>query len=138
MRRFMMYLQMYKMPIIIVSALLILVVFSVIGLNSMESFYRNITLAQLPIQIFMGIIHAGVFVFMYTILLRGGFAKFDKAPIKGKGVDITWKDVIGMEDAKQEAWEFVQLIRERTNLMRIGGKAIKGLLMVGPPGCGKT
>ena len=138
MRRFMMYLKMYRMIIIVAFVVTLLIVLSIIGLNSLESFYRKMTLATMPVQFLMAGIHAGIFVFMYLIFLRGGFAKLDKAPIKGKDIQVKWKDVIGMEDAKQEAWEVVQLIRDRTMLMKVGGKVIKGLLMLGPPGCGIT
>lgn len=138
MRRFLMYLKMYKVFIIVAFLLVGLLVATVIGLSSLESFYRKMMIATMPLQLLMAGIHAGIFVFMYLVFLRGGFAKLDKAPIKGKGIDIRWKDVIGLDDAKQEAWEFVQLIRDRTKLMKVGGKVIKGLLMIGPPGCGKT
>ena len=133
-----MYLRMYRMYIIIGGIILLLVVFSVIGLRSLESFYRKMTLATMPLQFLMAGIHAAIFVFMYLVFLRGGFAKLDKAPIKGKDIDVSWKDVIGMEAAKQEAWEVVQLIKDRAMLKAIGGTVIKGLLMIGPPGCGKT
>ncbi|MCB9719933.1 MAG: AAA family ATPase [Candidatus Omnitrophica bacterium] len=53
-------------------------------------------------------------------------------------VNIPWADVIGMEETKKNAWEVVELLRDRRKLKVIGGKIIKGLLMVGPPGCGKT
>jgi len=129
---------MYKVYIIVLSLILLLVVLSVVGLRSLESFYRKMTLATMPLQFLMAGIHAAIFVFMYLVFLRGGFAKLDKAPIKGRDIDIRWKDVIGMEAAKQEAWEVVQLIRDRTRLKAIGGKVIKGLLLIGPPGCGKT
>ncbi|MCK4463913.1 MAG: hypothetical protein KAU58_06345, partial [Candidatus Omnitrophica bacterium] len=138
MRRFIMFLRMHKMIIIVIAVVLLLVILSIIGLASLESFYRKMTIATMPVQFLMAGIHAGIFVFMYLIFLRGGFAKLDKAPIKGKNVDIRWKDVIGLDDAKQEAWEMVQLIRDRTRLMKVGGKVMKGLLMLGPPGCGKT
>jgi len=133
-----MYLKMYKVTIIIVFIVFILLILSIIGLASLESFYRKMTIATMPVQFLISGIHAVIFVFMYLVFLRGGFAKLDKAPIKGKDVDVTWKDVIGMDDAKQEAWEVVQLIRDRSKLMQVGGKLIKGLLLLGPPGCGKT
>ena len=103
MRRFIMYFRMYKMIIIVISIVLLLLILSVIGLASLESFYRKMTIATMPVQFLMAGIHAGIFVFMYLIFLRGGFAKLDKAPIKGKDVEVRWKDVIGMEAAKQEA-----------------------------------
>ncbi len=138
MRRFILFWNNYKVRILIIGVLLLLLVLSVVGLMSLESFYRKMTLATLPLQFLMVGANASIFVFMYLYFMQGGFAKLDKAPIKGKDIDIKWKDVIGMDDAKQEAWEVVQLIRDRAKLMKIGGKVIKGLLMVGPPGCGKT
>jgi cell division protease FtsH len=137
-RRIAMYFRMYRTMIVISSLVLLLVILSFVGLRSLESFYRKLTLATMPVQFLMSGIHAAIFVFMYLIFMRGGFAKLDKAPIKGKDIDVRWKDVIGMEAAKQEAWEVVQLIRDRAKLKAIGGKVIKGLLMIGPPGCGKT
>jgi len=92
----------------------------------------------MPVQFIMAGIHAGIFVFMYLTFMRGGFAKLDKAPIKGKDISITWDDVIGMHDAKQESGEIVQLIKDRAGVKKMGGSVIKGLLMLGPPGCGKT
>lgn len=133
-----MYIRQYKVIIIVVAIVILLLILSVVGLMSLESFYRKMTLATMPVQFIMAGIHAGIFVFMYLTFMRGGFAKLDKAPIKGKDVSITWKDVIGMHDAKQEAWEVVQLIKDRAKLHKMGGSVVKGLLMLGPPGCGKT
>ena len=53
-------------------------------------------------------------------------------------IDVKWNDVIGMESAKREAWEIVDLLRDRNQLKAVGGKIIKGVIMFGPPGCGKT
>ena len=107
---------MYKVYIIVISVIVLLIVLSVVGLRSLESFYRKMTLATMPLQFLMAGIHAAIFVFMYLVFLRGGFAKLDKAPIKGRDIDVKWKDVIGMEAAKMEAWEVVQLIRDRARL----------------------
>ncbi|MBU1083960.1 MAG: AAA family ATPase [Candidatus Omnitrophota bacterium] len=137
-RRIQMFFRQHKVKIILTLVVLILLVLSVIGLMSLESFYRKMTIATMPVQFIMAGIHAGIFVFMYLTFMRGGFAKLDKAPIKGKDVSISWSDVIGMHDAKQEAWEVVQLIKDRANVRKMGGSVIKGLLMLGPPGCGKT
>ncbi len=137
-RKTKMYLRQYKVMIILFFVVSTLLVLAVIGMMSLESFYRKMTLATMPVQFIMAGIHAGIFVFMYLTFLRGGFAKLDKAPIKGKDVSITWDDVIGMDDAKEEAWEVVQLIKDRADVHKMGGSVIKGLLMLGPPGCGKT
>ncbi len=127
-----------KVKIILGTVVLTLLVLTVVGLNSLESFYRKMTLATMPLQFLMAGIHAGIFVFMYLTFMRGGFAKLDKAPIKGKDVMISWDDVIGMHDAKLEALEVVQLIKDSANVRKMGGSVVKGLLMLGPPGCGKT
>ena len=137
-RKIKMHIRQNKVKIILAVVVIVLLILSVIGMMSLESFYRKMTLATMPIQFIMAGIHAGIFVFMYLTFMRGGFAKLDKAPIKGKDVCISWDDVIGMHDAKQEAWEVVQLIKDRASVQKMGGSVVKGLLMLGPPGCGKT
>ncbi|MBU4458191.1 MAG: AAA family ATPase [Candidatus Omnitrophica bacterium] len=137
-RRFKMHLSMHKVKVIITFAVTSLLILAVWGLSSLESFYRHLTLAQMPITLLLSGVHAGIFVFMYMIFLRGGFTKIKQTTIKGQKVNIHWDDVIGIDEAKQEAWEVVQLIKDRTLLLKIGGRILRGLLMVGPPGCGKT
>jgi cell division protease FtsH len=129
---------MFWVRILIVSLIVLLIMLAIVGMASLESFYRHITLAQMPFNILMAGVHASIFVFMYMMFLRGGFAKLQRAKIKGKNVNVAWDDVIGMDDVKREAWEVVQLIKDRAKLKVIGGKIIRGILMVGPPGCGKT
>jgi len=77
----------------------------------------------------------------YWLMFRGGHFKMTsmlRKTTKGKDINIYWDDVIGMEEAKQEALEVVRLIKDRAELQRIGGKILRGMLMIGPPGCGKT
>ncbi len=111
---------------------------SIVGLQSMESFYRNMTLAQLPLQLLMGGVHAVIFVWLYLVFFRGGFSQMKKDKIKSEDVNIRFSDVIGIDEAKDEAMEVVSLITDHARLKAVGGKIIRGLLMVGPPGCGKT
>jgi cell division protease FtsH len=61
-----------------------------------------------------------------------------KSKVKGEQVNVKWSDVIGMEEAKREAWEAVQLIKDKARVAKVGGKVLRGILMLGPPGCGKT
>jgi cell division protease FtsH len=61
-----------------------------------------------------------------------------KSMIKGKNINVRWSDVIGMEEAKMEAWEVVELLRDHAKIKQIGGKILRGVLLIGPPGCGKT
>ncbi|MDO8525681.1 MAG: AAA family ATPase [Candidatus Omnitrophota bacterium] len=116
----------------------ILVRLSIWGLMSLESFYQKITLATMPIQLIMVALNATIFVLMYSVFLQGGMAKISKAKIHGDLVDVKWSDVIGMENVKEEAKEVVELIRDRARVKKIGGKILRGIMMFGPPGCGKT
>jgi cell division protease FtsH len=108
------------------------------GIASLESFYRNMMLAQAPFQMLMMAINAVIFVYMYMVVLRGGFTKMSKKKVKGQQVNVKFDDVIGIDEAKEEAWEVVQLVKDHSKITQIGGKIVKGILMIGPPGCGKT
>jgi cell division protease FtsH len=92
----------------------------------------------MPINLIMVALNATIFVFMYMMFMQGGLAKISKSKIRGEFVNVKWSDVIGMEEAKKEAWEVVQLLKDRTKVKQIGGKILRGMLMLGPPGCGKT
>ncbi|HTZ11481.1 MAG TPA: AAA family ATPase [Candidatus Margulisiibacteriota bacterium] len=114
--------------------------------NEAESYLRQSQLAMIPLQLYLQIIMALIFGFVYTYLMywlyfkRGAqsFSQTSKKSISGEKIGITWQDVIGMDEAKQEALEVVKLITDRAELQRIGGKILRGILMLGPPGCGKT
>jgi cell division protease FtsH len=137
-RRFQMHWTNHWVKILIVVAVVLLVVLAVWGMASLESYYRNITLAQLPLQMLMMSINAVVFVYLYMYIFRGGFSKLDKKNIKAHDVNVKFSDVIGIDEAKEECWEVVQLIKDHARLKKIGGKILRGILMLGPPGCGKT
>ena len=132
--------------VLLLSSLAFVISKSVSAWNEAESYLRQSQLAMIPLQMYtwgvMGIVQAMVFVFMYYwILLKkgmGNFSKTTKKTISGEALAITWSDVIGMDEAKQEAFEVVRLVKDRAELQRIGGKILRGILMLGPPGCGKT
>lgn len=124
--------------ILIIGAVITLVSLAIYGLSTLESFYRHMTLATLPLQILVVAMNAMIFVYMYMTVFRGGFARLEKGTVKGEKVAVTFNDVIGIDEAKQEAWEVVELIKDRRRLQQIGGKIVRGILMMGPPGCGKT
>ena len=55
--------------------------------------------------------------------------------LKGK---VTFKDVAGVEEAKEEVEEVVEFLKDPRKFSRLGGKIPRGCLLVGPPGTGKT
>ena len=57
---------------------------------------------------------------------------------KGKGTDVTFKDVAGLEGAKEELQEIVDFLKSPDKYTNLGAKIPKGALLVGPPGTGKT
>jgi cell division protease FtsH len=103
--------------------------------ESVRRYIVGINVASLP----WGILQTLVFVgFLYLLQYGGGFAQLKKSKIEASLVRIRFSDVIGLTEAKREAWEMVQLIKDRAALKRVGGKILHGMLMIGPPGCGKT
>jgi len=133
--------------ITLISTLFLIVLFLlVIGIQSflgLESFYKKMSLASIPLQIilglFMAFLYAGMFTFFHMYFLYGGgLAKLGQKKVKSKQVNVMWSDVVGMEAIKKEVWEVIRLIKDRAQLKHVGGKVIKGVLMAGPPGCGKT
>ena len=72
----------------------------------------------------------------------GMFGSFAKSGAKmygtGEKVNVTFDDVAGMENSKQELKEIVDYLKEPEQFRLIGGKVPKGILLVGPPGTGKT
>ncbi len=109
-------------------------------LSKMDSYQRLYLMTLMSLTPASSIMGAVAFVFLYQYFLfgGGGFTKVSKSSVKGASIGIRWSDVVGMEEVKKEAWEVVQLIKDRTRLQKIGGNPIRGLLMIGPPGCGKT
>ncbi|SNB46439.1 ATP-dependent zinc metalloprotease FtsH [Geobacter sp. DSM 9736] len=71
--------------------------------------------------------------------MLGGFAKSGaKLYSSTERITVTFADVAGMENTKQELKEVVDYLRNPKKFQRIGGKVPKGVLLVGPPGTGKT
>lgn len=71
----------------------------------------------------------------------GGFMTVGKSKAKvfvETDIDVTFKDVAGVDEAKQELQEVVAFLRNREEYGRLGARIPKGILLVGPPGTGKT
>ena len=55
-----------------------------------------------------------------------------------KKIDVTFKDVAGLDEAKVEVQEIIEFLKNPSKFTKLGGKIPKGVLLVGPPGTGKT
>jgi len=72
---------------------------------------------------------------------RGGAMSFGKSKAKLLAQNtnkVTFSDVAGCDEAKQEVTEVIEFLRDPSRFTRLGGKIPKGVLLVGPPGTGKT
>ncbi len=100
---------------------------------------RDFLFSLLPIILIMVIIY---FLFIRQLKMAGkGAMSFGKSKAKMLTRDrekITFKDVAGCDEAKEEVSEIVEFLRDPKRYQKIGGRIPKGVLLVGPPGTGKT
>ena len=104
--------------------------------NRMNSFL-SILISWFPMVLLIGV---WAF-FMRQMGGKGGAFGFGKSKAKmmsDKGPKVTFKDVAGIDEAKDELAEIVDFLRDPGKFQRLGGKIPKGCLLVGPPGTGKT
>lgn len=105
------------------------------GSNSFTSLLFSI----LPIVLIVG------FVFFMMRQMQGGggrgamsFGKSRARLLTEKHGRVTFDDVAGVDEAKEELQEIVEFLQDPSKFQRLGGKIPKGALLVGPPGTGKT
>jgi len=150
MRKFLIFLRVNWLKILllgivvtILATILTLLTFGFINFASLEAFSRKQMMAMMGMYLVMGIVQAFVFVGLlqganYFMMSGGLFSRIGREKAGAAQVNVKWDEVIGMESAKQEAWELVELLKDRSLIKKIGGKIVKGTMMIGPPGCGKT
>ena len=66
------------------------------------------------------------------------FGKSRAKLTSAQGKKVTFKDVAGVEEAKEELQEIIEFLKEPQKFQKLGGKIPKGVLLMGPPGTGKT
>ncbi len=105
------------------------------------SLWKQLLVASFPILLIIG-----VFLFFMRQMQggaggRGNPMSFGKSKARLLGEDqinVTFADVAGVDEAKEEVQELVEFLRDPSKFQRLGGRIPRGVLMAGPPGTGKT
>src|SRR3954469_4623455 len=85
----------------------------------------------------------GFYLFLFRQMQSGGakafsFGKSKAKLLTGDTPKVTFADVAGADEAKQELQEIIEFLKDPAKFTRLGGRLPKGCLLVGPPGTGKT
>lgn len=106
-------------------------------------FEKRSLLSQILISWFPMLFLVGVWIFFMRQMQGGGgkamsFGKSRAKMLNQDQIKVTFADVAGCDEAKEEVGEVVDFLREPKKFQNLGGKIPKGILMIGPPGTGKT
>ena len=105
---------------------------------SENPWYMSVLVSWFPM-----IVLIGVWIFFMRQMQAGGgkalsFGKSRARLMSDQSERVTFEDVAGIDEAKEELIEIVEFLRDPKKFTRLGGRIPKGVLLVGPPGCGKT
>ncbi len=103
-----------------------------------STFFRDLLSWLIPVFLFVGIWY---FMIRRMAGQQPGFMSLGKNKAKiymNDDLDVTFDDVAGVDESKQELVEVVDFLKEPQKYTRIGGMIPRGILLVGPPGTGKT
>ncbi len=111
----------------------------VANMKSSNNALASMLISLLPIALLILIVF---FIFRQQIRMAGkgalNFGKSKARMLSREKNKVTFKDVAGVEEAKDEVQEIVEFLRDPKKFQKLGGRIPKGVLMVGPPGTGKT